>query len=526
MPTAQEVLMWQLINRARLDPGAEAARFGISLNEGLAAGTLAGSSRQPLAFNAQLEAAADLHSQRMVDFDFTAHNDPFNGSTPNGRIAAAGYAFSWWGENISQVSSSGAIDATAAIVQQHANLFIDANWAGRGHRLNILNDNFQEVGIGQALGVFNNLNSSLVTQDFARPSTAGPFITGVVYNDLDSNNFYSVGDGLGGVSVTYTGGSTATQGPGNYAARVAANTTVGVTFSGGGLTNSASLQATIGSSNAELDIQLTGGTTVLRTSVSVTETAGIGRIVGLGTNGLQLAGDDNGDFILGTSGGDTLRGNGGNDVLNGLGGADRIFADAGDDYVYYDAGDVLAEVLGGSGFDTLIVQAGTSATGFNLAAHEFERGRIDWVDTAGQAWSTVNQYFQPGWTLDYNDTFYDNGTRQVQVFDTGAPDSWSSYIDYYNAGGQLTGRRTINDNGTYSTTFFDLAGQSWKSYTDYNYGPQNQLTARQTINDNNSYSNTFFDALNQNSWSQYTDHFNATGTFIGRTGVWDNGTLF
>ena len=237
-------------------------------------------------------------------------------------------------------------------------------------------------------------------------------------------------------------------------------------------------------------------------------------------------GGDGGDTIVGNAGANILHGMRGNDVLNGAGGADRLFAGDGDDYVYYDAGDVLAEVLGGSGFDTLIVQAGTSATGFNLAAHEFERGRIDWVDTAGQAWSTVNQYFQPGWTLDYNDTFYDNGTRQVQVFDTGAPDSWSSYIDYYNAGGQLTGRRTINDNGTYSTTFFDLAGQSWKSYTDYNYGPQNQLTARQTINDNNSYSNTFFDALNQNTWSQYTDHFNAAGTFLGRTGVWDDGTLF
>ena len=46
-PTAQEVLMWQLIDRARLDPLAEAAHFGIDLNEGLTPGTLAGGSRQP-----------------------------------------------------------------------------------------------------------------------------------------------------------------------------------------------------------------------------------------------------------------------------------------------------------------------------------------------------------------------------------------------------------------------------------------------------------------------------------------------
>jgi hypothetical protein len=33
-PTAQEILDWALINRARLDPAGEAALYGIDLNEG------------------------------------------------------------------------------------------------------------------------------------------------------------------------------------------------------------------------------------------------------------------------------------------------------------------------------------------------------------------------------------------------------------------------------------------------------------------------------------------------------------
>ena len=38
--TPQEQLMLELINRARMDPAGEAARQGISLNQGLAAGTI------------------------------------------------------------------------------------------------------------------------------------------------------------------------------------------------------------------------------------------------------------------------------------------------------------------------------------------------------------------------------------------------------------------------------------------------------------------------------------------------------
>ena len=275
-------------------------------------------------------------------------------------------------------------------------------------------------------------------------------------------------------------------------------------------------------------------------------------------------GDGAADTIIGDSLIETIDGGGSGDVLDGRGGRDIINGGAGDDYVYFDPEDDLANVLGGADFDTLIVKAGTNATGFDLTAHQFEQARVDFTDTGGQPWSTSSQYFLPGWVLNYQDTYYDNGTRQVQVLDTGAPDAWSSYtdyytaagllearqtvfdngrrenqyfdlppndpwssyIDYFNTGGQLEARRTFNDNGTYATTYFDLTGQSWSSYTDYNYGPANQLTARQTVFDNGFYDSTYLDPLDANAWSQYTDHFNASGTFLGRTGVWDDGTPF
>ena len=65
MLSAAEQLLIEMINRMRLDPEGEAERFGIDLNEGLAAGTLDGSARQVLAPNELLHDAADAHGAWM-----------------------------------------------------------------------------------------------------------------------------------------------------------------------------------------------------------------------------------------------------------------------------------------------------------------------------------------------------------------------------------------------------------------------------------------------------------------------------
>src|SRR4051794_36660045 len=69
LPTDYEQYMLELLNRARSDPSAEAARLGISLNEGLASGTITSTSKQPLAFNANLIDAARNHSTWMIAND-------------------------------------------------------------------------------------------------------------------------------------------------------------------------------------------------------------------------------------------------------------------------------------------------------------------------------------------------------------------------------------------------------------------------------------------------------------------------
>ena len=88
----------------------------------------------PLQVNVKLVAAAQKHSEDMAFNDFFSHTGS-NGSSPGQRIAAEGYSYSTWTENI----AAGYGTAASAV----------NGWMGsEGHRNNILNCNLQETGVG------------------------------------------------------------------------------------------------------------------------------------------------------------------------------------------------------------------------------------------------------------------------------------------------------------------------------------------------------------------------------------------
>ena len=240
--TALEQMLLELINRARLDPAAEAARFGIDLNEGLAPNTLSGVSKQPLAMNETLLSVARAHSQDMINRDYFAHDTP-EGVTAFQRIANAGYSAIGSGENIACRSTSGSVTGQWRSLQ-HQDLFVDAGVdEPRPPAEPRWQANFQEVGVGQVTGNFQGFNATMLTQDFA---TAGArrFLTGVSYADLDHNNFYSIGEGRNGMTVTVGGSSTSTGVAGGYSLQVGTGVQ-NVTFSGGGLSAPISLAVTV-----------------------------------------------------------------------------------------------------------------------------------------------------------------------------------------------------------------------------------------------------------------------------------------
>ncbi|MFH1153558.1 MAG: CAP domain-containing protein [Pseudomonadota bacterium] len=239
-PTVAEQVSLEAINRARLNPEQEAADCGIDLNEGLAQGTL-GTPVQPLTFNASLLTSARNHSLDMMANNYMEHTS-LDGTTPYQRMANAGFLYSCASENIAWVGSTGPMDEIAATLFLHQDLFVDDTVNGRGHRLNILDPDFREVGVGIVSGAFTLYESGAVTYPYSYMLTydfgtsreySQAFILGVVFDDKNRDTRYSAGEGKSDVVIEVLQGTglkadtvTATAGgyalpmaPGNYTVR-------------------------------------------------------------------------------------------------------------------------------------------------------------------------------------------------------------------------------------------------------------------------------------------------------------------
>jgi len=151
-PTPAEQAHLEAINRARLHPQGEADRLGIDLFEGVPPGAISGDPVQPLTFNAKLHQAAYLHAQDMTVQQYYGHNS-LDGRMVSDRIKETGYRYWKSGENIGYRSDSVPLDETNTILAFHDLLFIDAGIEGKGHRVNILDDNFKELGLAFPIAI-------------------------------------------------------------------------------------------------------------------------------------------------------------------------------------------------------------------------------------------------------------------------------------------------------------------------------------------------------------------------------------
>jgi Ca2+-binding RTX toxin-like protein len=330
--SAQEQLMLELVNRARLDPNAEAKRQGITLNQGIAAGSITGAAKQPLAGNTLLNDSATGHSQWMIDTDNFSHTGA-GGSSFDQRIAAALYTpLLTGGENIAMRGTTGSVPFTGFVSLQHGDLFKSTT----GHRQNILDPDFRELGVGALIGEFDGFNSVLTTQNFGTRSSA-PIVTGVAYNDTVVNdNFYSVGEGRSGITVTVAQAlsqTTTTETAGGYAVTAAAGA-ADVTFSGGGLSADVTVSIGIGSANVKIDLV---DSTTVQSSTTATLGAGAVNLNLLGVGTINGTGNAAANVINGGSGKNKLVGGDGNDRLAGGLGADTLTGGANADKFDFNA---------------------------------------------------------------------------------------------------------------------------------------------------------------------------------------------
>lgn len=326
MFTSAEQFQLERINRARLDPLSEAARLGIDLDQGLPAGTLDGGARQPLAPNALLTLAAEKHSQWMLAADVFSHTGA-GGSGILDRILAEGYTAQaprmLVGENLAWSGTTGTIDLNAAIAEHHDGLFLSP-----GHRRNLLNGEFREIGIAQERGTFapdgTPYDASVLTNKFGVTGTA-LFLTGVAFDDADGDGLYSIGEGVAGVRFAIDGPGVLTASAGGYGqvlASTAGSVTVTVTR------GETVLRAAVEVAGGNVKLDLMDGVRLL-SSASLTLLEGAGEAALLGVADLTLTGNDAGNLLIGNAGDNILTGGAGDDVLQGGRGDDVLFGGGG-----------------------------------------------------------------------------------------------------------------------------------------------------------------------------------------------------
>ncbi len=127
----------------------------------------------PLTFNDNLNGASEEHSKWMLQTNTFSHTGP-GGNSADQRMEAAGYKLegnALAGENIGWQSERGAPGLADDVVQVHQGLMDSP-----GHRANILNPDYKEIGIGIERGDFTDgstFDAIMVTQNFGTTEAEG-----------------------------------------------------------------------------------------------------------------------------------------------------------------------------------------------------------------------------------------------------------------------------------------------------------------------------------------------------------------
>ncbi|MBX3403598.1 MAG: choice-of-anchor D domain-containing protein [Phycisphaeraceae bacterium] len=280
-PTAEEQYMLELLNRMRVNPSDELALLTSSLtgvamsqdpdiNAALNFFNVSGPILQsqwntltpvsPLAWDEALYNMAELQSQNMILDDTQSHNLPGRPTLAQ-RATQFGYNYTILGENIFAFGES--------VLHAHAAFAID--WGSGpngiqnppGHRQAMMSSQFREVGIRilPETSQSTQVGPLVVTQNFGnRVNFGNAWLLGVVYKDMDEDGFYSVGEGLGGVTITAVGDQgpivTTSLAEGGYQLALPPGTYT-LTISGGGFGSPATFpNIVVGTSNVKIDAVL------------------------------------------------------------------------------------------------------------------------------------------------------------------------------------------------------------------------------------------------------------------------------
>lgn len=259
-PTSDEQLFVYLLNKIRHDPQAydDEQSLGGILDSVQA--------RPPLAVNADLFDSARFHAVEMADNNYFAHQSAVTGDWPNKMAEDQGYDLPFYFEldanYIESIAGGNAFNTPAVVIRA---LIVDAGIPSLGHRRHLLGmDDYagnKEIGIGHGFNL-----SSAYDHYWAAHITfsddSDTFLTGVVYQDTNANQAFSLNEGLAGVTVSINGQplQTQTNTAGGWSIQVPGPGTYTVQVSGGSFVGTATSTVVVGADNREIDF-ISGSTT-------------------------------------------------------------------------------------------------------------------------------------------------------------------------------------------------------------------------------------------------------------------------
>ncbi len=217
--SSEEAYALELINRARSNPQKEAQFLVNSGDSDIQAGISyfkvdtnkvisdfnSYEKRMPLAFNKKLMQVALATAQMQIDYNAQGHT--LDGRAFGARFDDADYKYYTIGEDVYAYSRS--------VLHSHGAFNID--WGPGtggvqnppGHRHTIMGignaSAFKEIGIKveNTIPSGKSVGPQIVTHDVgAQRSNNNNYITGVIYDDKNNNNFYDIGEGIPNVTIS------------------------------------------------------------------------------------------------------------------------------------------------------------------------------------------------------------------------------------------------------------------------------------------------------------------------------------
>jgi len=278
-PTSQELHFLYEVNRARHDPPAWAAEYGLGSEtggDGLPVTLIGVAPRPPLALNTTLVNSARFKAQELATNNYFAHQSVVapNFYWPNELARNVfGYPLATMvpdpcvpscytlGDNSNQIESlaagygPGSGDYTQG-VNAVIGLIVDSGVPSLGHRLHLLamtafNALFVEAGPGYGVEPTATYINYWAFHTGVKAS-AETFLTGVAFSDGNGNSLFDPGEGLAGVTVQAGLLSATTGASGGYSISIPSGTHA-VTCSGGGFSGTAAASVGVIGFNREVD---------------------------------------------------------------------------------------------------------------------------------------------------------------------------------------------------------------------------------------------------------------------------------